>query len=98
ALSLLYEETDEISAASARRHLHHCSRCQGIYSQLRATREVTEIPFEPAPPDLFESVLDAERKAQSELPVSERLSRVVSILAGYAMRPQLAMAALLLLM
>lgn len=39
-----------------------------------------------------------EREAMQHLPAKQRLGRWVSIVAGYAMRPQLAMAALLLLM
>jgi hypothetical protein len=39
-----------------------------------------------------------EKEARSALPLRERAGRAISVLAGYAMRPQLAMAALLLLM
>jgi TolA-binding protein len=42
--------------------------------------------------------LEAERKANARLPLRKKLGRGISILAVYAMRPQLAMAALLLLM
>lgn len=97
-LDLLYGELDELSAAAARRHLHHCTRCQGIWNKLRVTKEIALVPLEEPPPDLFESILAAERQAESALPLPQRFSRLVSIVAGYAMRPQLAMAALLLLM
>jgi hypothetical protein len=51
------------------------------------------------PPDGFEQrVLDAERLAHGEVTFGQRVGRAISILAGYSMRPQLAMAALLLLM
>jgi TolA-binding protein len=43
-------------------------------------------------------VIDRERAVQSQLPLHQRAGRLVSKLAGYAMRPQLSMAALLLLM
>lgn len=98
SLDLLYGELDELTAASARRHLHHCTRCQNIWQRLRATQEVAVVPLEEPPEDLFESILAAERDAHKKLPVRERLGRTVSVLAGYAMRPQLAMAALLFLM
>jgi len=97
-LDLLYGELDELSAAAARRHLHHCTRCQGIWNKLRATKDIAVVPLVEPPPDLFESIVLAERQAESALPLPQRFSRMVSVVAGYAMRPQLAMAALLLLM
>jgi hypothetical protein len=97
-LDLLYAELDELSAAAARRHLHHCTRCQGIWNKLRATKDITVVPLVEPPADLFESILEAEHRAESALPLPQRFSRLISIVAGYAMRPQLAMAALLLLM
>jgi hypothetical protein len=97
-LDLLYAELDELSAAAARRHLHHCTRCQGIWNKLRATKDIAVVSLVDPPPDLFESIILAERQAESALPLPQRFSRLVSVVAGYAMRPQLAMAALLLLM
>ncbi|HSC87328.1 MAG TPA: hypothetical protein VLC09_08670 [Polyangiaceae bacterium] len=98
SLELLYGELDELAAAATRRHLHHCTRCQGVWNRLRVTRDLSDPPLEDPPADLFESIMAAEREAQRRLPLRERFGRGVSILAGYAMRPQLAMAALLLLM
>ncbi len=97
-MDLLYGELDELSEAAALRHLHHCTRCRDIWGHLRTTRELSEIPQEDAPADLFETVMAAELNAKKTLPLRERASRVISIMAEYAMRPQLAMAALLLLM
>src|SRR5262245_46942264 len=96
-LDLLYEELDELTAASARRHLEHCARCQAIMQGLRATREVGALPLVDPPDGLELRILEAERKARSRLPIRQRFGRAVSVLAGYAMRPQLAMAALLML-
>jgi len=96
-LDLLYEELDELTAAAAKRHMEHCSRCRGIGAGLRATREVGMLPLVDTPEGLELKILDAERKATALLPFGKRLGRSVSLLAGYAMRPQLAMAALLLL-
>src|SRR5262245_49320230 len=96
-LDLLYEELDELTAASARRHLEHCARCQAIMQGLRATREVGALPLVDPPDGLELRILEAERKARAGLPFRQRFGRAVSVLAGYAMRPQLAMAALLLL-
>lgn len=97
-LDLLYEELDELTSAAARRHMEHCARCREIASRLRATREVGILPLIPAPEGLTDRILAAEARARSELGFRQRFGRVVSILAGYAMRPQLAMAALLMLM
>jgi tetratricopeptide (TPR) repeat protein len=96
-LDLLYDELDELTAAAARRHLDHCSRCRGIASGLRATREVGALPLVDPPEGLELRILEAERRVREGLPLRQRLGRAVSVLAGYAMRPQLAMAALLLL-
>ncbi|MFZ5894177.1 MAG: zf-HC2 domain-containing protein [Myxococcota bacterium] len=96
-LDLLYDELDEITSAAARRHVEHCTRCRDIVNRLRATREVGALPMVDAPEGLELRILEAEHRARRELPTRQRLGRVVSMLAGYAMRPQLAMAALLLL-
>lgn len=96
-LDFLYDELDELTAAAARRHLDHCSRCRGIASGLRATREVGTLPMVDPPEGLELRILEAERRVREGLPLRQRLGRAVSVLAGYAMRPQLAMAALLLL-
>lgn len=98
SMDLLYSELDELSEAAALRHLHHCTRCRDVWGHLRTTRELSQLPQEAVPTGLFESIMDAEKEAQKGLPARERVSRVISVLAGYAMRPQLAMAALLLLM
>ena len=96
-LELLYDELDELTAAAARRHLEHCARCRGILAGLRATREVGALPLVDPPDGLELRILDAERKLHGRMPLKKRVGRAVSVLAGYAMRPQLAMAATLLL-
>lgn len=98
SMDLLYGELDELSAAATMRHLHHCTRCRGLWGHLRTTRELSELPLESPPVELFNRIIEAEQQAHSSLPLRERFSRTVSVLAGYAMRPQLAMAALLVLM
>jgi TolA-binding protein len=97
-LDLLYGELDELTEAAARRHIEHCSRCKGVSAGLRATREVGALPLVDPPEGLELGILEAERRINAKLPLKKRLGRGVSILAVYAMRPQLAMAALLLLM
>lgn len=98
ALDLLYEELDELTAAAAGRHLEHCARCRSIDSRQRATREIGVLPLVPAPAGLTARILEAERQAQERRSVRQRFGHAISVAAGYAMRPQLAMAALLLLM
>lgn len=97
-LDLLYGELDELNEAAATRHVEHCSRCKGIASGLRATREVGTLALVDPPDSLELGILEAERQLNAKLPLTKKLGRGVSILAVYAMRPQLAMAALLLLM
>jgi hypothetical protein len=97
-LDLLYDELDELTSAAARRHMEHCTRCRGIGSGLRATREVGVLPLVEAPEGLEQRILEAEQRATQLLPFGKRLGRGLSLLAGYAMRPQLSMAALLMLM
>jgi hypothetical protein len=97
-LDLLYGELDELTDAAAKRHIEHCPRCKGIASGLRATREVGALVLVDPPESLELGILAAERRMNAKLPLGKKLGRGVSILAVYAMRPQLAMAALLLLM
>jgi TolA-binding protein len=97
-LDLLYEELDELTSAAAKRHMEHCSRCRSIGSGLRATREVGVLPLLEPPEGLQSRILEAERKVRARLPLRQRIGRAVSVAADYAMRPQLAMAAVLLLM
>lgn len=96
-LDLLYDELDELTEAAARRHVDGCARCRNIASGLRATREVGVLPSIDPPDGLELKILEAERRIRERLPLRQRVGRAVSVLAGYAMRPQLAMAALLLL-
>jgi hypothetical protein len=97
-LDLLYGELDELTDAAARRHIEHCSRCKNVSAGLRATREVGALPLVDPPEGLELGILEAEKRLNARLPLRKKLGRGVSILAVYAMRPQLAMAALLLLM
>ena len=98
AVDLLYDELDELSASAALRHLHHCSRCLSIYDKLKITKEQFDAPVQQAEPELLAKVIALEQRARASLPWTERIGRAVSVLAEYAMRPQSAMAAVLLLM
>jgi hypothetical protein len=97
-LDLLYDELDELTRASAIRHTEQSGRAKALYSELRATREVGALPLVEPPADLEERIMQAEERARRERPMRQRLGGLVSIAASYAMRPQLGMAAVLLLM
>lgn len=97
-LDLLYGELDELTTAAARRHMEQSARARDIYAHFRATRQLGVLPAHAPPADFEAALLAREARILAELPVRHRLGRVVSMLAGYAMRPQLIMAALLLLM
>jgi hypothetical protein len=97
-LDRLFLELDEQNMGEAQRHVAHCSRCRGIEAGLKATRDVCRLPLLSPPAGFTDHVISSERSIRAVLPLRQRASRTVSVLAGYAMRPQLTMAALLLLM
>jgi hypothetical protein len=94
----VFSELDDLTSGAVQRHVAHCSRCRSIESNLRATREVATLPTQEPPASFVEQVLALERATRTQLPWRQRVGRAVSVLAGYAMRPQLGMSALLLLM
>lgn len=97
-LDLLYGELDELTTAAARRHMDQSARARDIFAHFKATRQLSVLPTHAPPPDFEAALMDRERRALAELPLHLRAGRLVSMLAGYAMRPQLIMGALLLLM
>lgn len=97
-MDLLYDELDTITRAAALRHLEHCHRCRGELGQLRGARELATLTLVDAPDGFEQRLRAAELAESSQLPFGQRVARTWTILTGYAMRPQLAMAALLMLM
>jgi TolA-binding protein len=97
-LDLLYGELDELTTAAARRHMEQSARARDIFAHLKATRQLGVLPIHTPPPDFEATLMARERHALAELPFVHRVGRIVSMLAGYAMRPQLVMGALLMLM
>ncbi len=97
-MDLLYDELDELTRAAALRHVEHCQRCRSELSQLKGAREVATLALVDAPDGFEQRLRAAELAESSQLPLSQRAARTWTILTGYAMRPQLAMAALLMLM
>jgi len=94
----VFQELDELTSGAAQRHVAHCSRCRAIEANLRATREVACLPPVELPAGFVESVLALEPTVRKRLPWRERFGRAISIMAGYAMRPELTMGALSLLL
>jgi TolA-binding protein len=97
-LDLLYGELDELTTAAAKRHMEQSARAREIYAHLKVTRQLGVLPTHSPPPDFEQALMQRVGLALAELPVHHRIGRIVSMLAGYAMRPQLIMGALLLLM
>lgn len=97
-LDLLYGELDELTTAAAKRHMDQSARAREIFAHFKATRQLSVLPTHDLPPHFEAELMDRERRALAELPLYHRVGRLVSMLAGYAMRPQLIMGALLLLM
>lgn len=96
-MDALYEELDPRLYADFRRHLESCSRCSATFSELRATRDVGVLPLEEPRADLEPRILAAALKAQEKTPWHRKALRVLAWAGSHAMRPQLAMAALFVL-
>jgi hypothetical protein len=97
-IDALYDELDELNLAAARRHADACPRCHAAWSGLKATRKIGILPLVEAPAGLEDRVVAAAMEAQRNVPWPKRLGRAISWAGSYAMRPQTAMAAILLLM
>ena len=97
-LDLVYGELDELTRASALRHMDQSPSARALYAELRATRELGAIPLLAPDRELREEIARGEVSARARLPLRPRVGRALSILAGYAMRPQTGMVVILLLM
>jgi TolA-binding protein len=97
-LDLLYGELDELTTAAAKRHMDQSARAREIFAHFKATRQLSVLPTHTPPSDFEAALMDRERRTLAELPLHHRIGRIISMLAGYAMRPQLIMGALLMLM
>lgn len=96
-IDALYDELDELTYASLKRHVDGCSRCAAIFSGLRATREVGVLPIEEPSDELEAKIMAAVNVAQKKAPWPRKLLRGLAWAGSHAMRPQLAMAALFFL-
>jgi hypothetical protein len=97
-IDALYDELDELTLAAAKRHAEGCQRCQSAWSGLRATLKIGLLPTVETPSSLEPNILRAAREAHDSVPWPKRVGRAISWAGSYAMRPQTAMAAILVLM
>jgi len=99
-LDLVYDEPETPQREEARRHAGGCARCKTSLESLQQTRQLTELPPLPVPAGLERSILEEvdRRRQEREATWWGRLDRVISLLGAFAMRPQTAMGALLVLM
>jgi hypothetical protein len=96
-MDALYDELDELTYAALRRHVESCSRCSEIWSGLRSTRDAATLPLEEPSEGLEQRILAAVTVAQRTTPWPRKALRALAWAGSHAMRPQLAMAALFVL-
>lgn len=99
-MDLVYDDGPSSQAQDeARAHAEGCSRCAALLASYRGTRGVIALPLPPAPAGLERRILDEVERRRSEREASwwRRLDQAISLLASYAMRPQAAMSAVLML-
>jgi len=96
-MDALFGELDEVTSAAMKRHSDSCARCSTLESGMQATIDVGVLPLEEPSDDLEERILAAANDAHRHEPWHRRFLRTLSWAGSHAMRPQLAMAALLVL-
>ncbi|MEZ4437831.1 MAG: tetratricopeptide repeat protein [Polyangiaceae bacterium] len=96
-MGYLFDELDEVTAAAMKRKIEADADCRDLVAGLRATIEVAKLPLEEPSDDLEERILAAANVAQAGEPFHRKVLRSLSWAGSWAMRPQLAMAALLML-
>jgi hypothetical protein len=98
-LDLLYGEGDAAVAAEARRHFSSCARCKKVFETLSSARADLSLEELPIPAGLESRILTAAAEARPpRLGFWATVDRFITVAGALAMRPQVAMAALLLLM
>ncbi|WP_437731130.1 zf-HC2 domain-containing protein [Sorangium sp. So ce1335] len=96
-MDALYDELDELTYAAMKRHMEGCARCASAFSGLRAARDVGTLPLEEPSVELEARILEAVEVAQKKTPFRRKALRALAWAGSHAMRPQLAMAALFVL-
>lgn len=101
ALDLVYDDGPGSQLLEdARRHAGGCARCKASLDSLQQARQLVELPPLPVPSGLERSILaEVERQQQAHQATWwGRIDQLISLLGSFAMRPQTAMGALLVLM
>jgi len=102
AIDLVYDELearDPRLAEEAAQHLLGCTRCSALIDRLReGQRAAAELPLEDPSSFLEARILAAASSSKTVVPWPRRVVRALSTAGAYAMRPQVAMAAVLVLM
>jgi len=96
-MDFLFDELDEVTAAAMRRKIEADADARELEAGLRATIEVAQLPVEEPSDDLEDRILAAARLAEQGEPLHRKLLRSLAWAGSHAMRPQLAMAAILML-
>ncbi|WP_437478843.1 zf-HC2 domain-containing protein [Sorangium sp. So ce1014] len=96
-MDALYDELDELTHAAMKRHMDSCGRCASAFAGLRAARDAGPLPLEEPSEELEARILDAVEVAQKKTPFRRKALRALAWAGSHAMRPQLAMAALFVL-
>ncbi|WP_437606126.1 zf-HC2 domain-containing protein [Sorangium sp. So ce834] len=96
-MDALYDELDELTHAAMKRHMDSCARCASAFSGLRAARDAGPLPLEEPSEELEARILEAVEVAQKKTPFRRKALRALAWAGSHAMRPQLAMAALFVL-
>ncbi len=96
-MDFLFDELDEVTAAAMRRKIDADADARELEAGLRATIEVAQLPVEQPSDDLEDRILAAARLAEQGEPLHRKLLRSLAWAGSHAMRPQLAMAAILML-
>ena len=96
-MDALFGELDEVTSAAMKRHADSCARCNTLEAGMQATIDVGVLPLEEPSEDLEERILAAANDAHRHEPWHRQALRTLSWAGSHAMRPQLAMAALLVL-
>ena len=96
-IDYLFDELDEESTDSMRRKLDEDPECREVTAGLRAALKMSELPLEEPSVDLEERILEAADRAETPVPWHTKLVRALAWAGSHAMRPQVAMAAILML-
>ncbi len=96
-MDYLFDELDEVTRAAMKRTLESDAQCRDVEAGLRATIEIGQLPLEKPSDDLEDRILLAASLARQGEPWHLKVIRSLSWAGSHAMRPQFAMAALLML-